>query len=103
MKEDGIDHREIEETFLIRTPSYRVLIDHEGIAHIRIIRRVNFRTILQVFKEVHNELKKKPDTQPHIVIHLSRSLSGEMSDNLKDFLDFTISCMECRVELSIVE
>jgi hypothetical protein len=86
-----------------KTSSYRVLIDQEGTGHIRIIRRVNFRTILLVFSEVYLELKKNTGTKPRIVIYLSRSLSTEMSDNMRVFLDFVISCLEGSFELRIVE
>ncbi|MCX6689668.1 MAG: hypothetical protein NTZ39_08290 [Methanoregula sp.] len=86
-----------------KTNSYRVLIDPDGTGHIRIIRRVNFRTILLVFKEVYLELKKNPGTKPCIVIYLSRSLNTEMSDNMRVFLDFVISCLEGSFELCIVE
>jgi len=94
---------EHEDPFFIKTASYRVLIDPDGTGHIRIIKRVNFRTIIQVFRQVYLELRKNPAKKPHIIIYLSRSLSAEMSDNLKDFLDFTVSCMEGSFELSIVE
>lgn len=87
----------------LKTSSYRVLIDPGGIGHIRIIRRVNFRTLLRVFREVYLELKKNSDKCPHIIIYLSRSLSTEMSENVKDFLDFSIACMDGTFELIIVE
>ncbi|MFA4862015.1 hypothetical protein [Methanoregula sp.] len=86
-----------------KTASYRVLIDPDGTSHIRIIRRVNFRTLLLVFKEVYLELKKNPEKKPHIIIYLSKSLSTEMSDNLTNFLDFSGSCVEGTFELRIVE
>jgi hypothetical protein len=71
------------------TGNYRVLIDPEGVGHIRIIRRINFRTFILVFREVYLEIRKNTDRKPHIVIHLSRSLSVEMSGTLKIFLDFS--------------
>lgn len=86
-----------------KTRNYRVLIDPEGTGHIRIIQRVNFRTILLVFKEVYLELKKNSTAKPHIIIYLSRSLSTDMSDKMRDFLDFVSSCLEGSFELRIVE
>lgn len=91
------------EPFFLKTANYRVLIDRDGTGHIRIIRRVNFRTILKVFREVYLEQRKRPDLQPHITIYLSRSLSSEMSENLKDFLDFAVSCMDGTFELIIID
>lgn len=94
---------ESADPYFRKTSSYRVLIDPEGICHIRIIRRVNFRTILLLFKEVYLEQKTNSSVKPHIIIHLSRSLSTEMSDNMRDFLDFVSSCLEGSFELRIVE
>lgn len=85
-----------------KTGSYRVLIDAEGTGHIRIIRRVNFRTLLHIFRDVYLELKKN-SARPHIVIYLSNSLNEEMSENLRDFLDFVVSCLEGSFEIRIVE
>lgn len=92
-----------KDLLFLKTASCRVLIDDDGVGHIRIIKRVNFRTILQIFREVYLEVRKTPDTKPRIVIYLSRSLLDEMSDNLKDFLDFAVSCMDGTFELEIVE
>jgi hypothetical protein len=92
-----------KDPLFLKTASYRVLIDDDGVGHIRITKRVNFRTILQLFREVYLELRKRSDTRPRVVIYLSPSLSDEMSDNLKDFLDFAVSCMDGTFELAIVE
>lgn len=86
----------------LKTGSYRILIDTEGTGHIRIIRRVNFRTLLHVFRDVYLEVKKN-SARPHIIIYLSNSLNAEMSENLRDFLDFVVSCLEGSFEIRIVE
>ena len=78
------------------------MIDPEGTGQIRIIRRVNLRTIVLVVKELFRELRKNPDKVPHSIIHLSQSLSHDMSDNLKSFPDFSLACMEGTFELRIV-
>ncbi|MCK9305935.1 MAG: hypothetical protein PHT97_08400 [Methanoculleus sp.] len=78
------------------------MIDSEGTGHIRIIRRVNFRTVLVIFRDLYLELKKSAE-KPHIIVYVSPSLSSEMSENMKDFLDFTVACMEGRFELAIIE
>lgn len=88
--------------FFRKTPNYRVLIDSEGIGHIRIIKRVNFRTVLAIFRDLYLELKKKT-ARPHIIVYVSPSLSSEMSENMRDFLDFAAACMEGRFELTILE
>ena len=91
------------EAFFIRTSSYRVDLDPAGTARIRIVRRVKFRTFLQVFGQVYLELRKEPGVHPHIVIYVSPSISDELSGNLKDFLDFAVSCLEGTFELCVIE
>jgi len=86
-----------------KTQNYRVLIDSEGVGHIRIIKRVNFRTILVVFKDLYLELKKNEVYSPHIIIYVSQSLCDEMSENMHGFLDFAVSCMDGTFEIRVIE
>jgi hypothetical protein len=92
-----------EDPFFRKTENYRVLIDTEGIGHIRIIKRINFRTLLVIVKDLYLELRKNPEKKPHIVIYISRSLCSEMSDNMDNFLDFAVSCVEGSFELNVIE
>ncbi|MCC4771673.1 hypothetical protein FXV91_16330 [Methanosarcina sp. DH2] len=41
--------------------SYRIMIDSEGTGHIRIIRRINLKTLIEIFKDLYLELKPDPD------------------------------------------
>jgi hypothetical protein len=99
---DTAQDMQSEDPFFRKTPSYRVLIDSEGTGHIRITRRVNFRTVLIIFRDLYLELKKNREN-PHIIVYVSPSLSSEMSENMRDFLDFAATCMEGRFELTILE
>lgn len=92
-----------EDGYFRNTGSYRIQIDTEGKGHIRIIKRVNFRTILIIIRDLYLELKKNPDRQPHIIIYISPSLSSEMSLHMRDFLDFASSCIDGDFELAIIE
>jgi hypothetical protein len=87
---------------LKQNKSYRTMIDPEGTGHIRIIRRINLKTLIEVFKDLYLELKKNPGKKPHITIYVSRSIYEEMSDNMKHFHDFTASCMDGTFDLIIV-
>ncbi len=86
-----------------KTGNYRVLIDPEGVGHIRIVRRINIRTFILVFWDVYRELEKNPDRKPQIIIYLSRSLSVEMSETLRIFLDFSIDTTGGIFELRTIE
>jgi hypothetical protein len=89
--------------FFRKADTYRVMIDADGIGHIRIIKRMNFRMVLTLFKELYLEVRKSSDNNPHIIIHVSPSLYGEMSENLKEFLLFCSACLNGTFELSVVE
>lgn len=94
---------ETQSGFFRKAETYRIMIDPEGVGHIRIIKRMNFRTVLALFKELYLELRKRPEGRPYIIIHVSRSLSDEMSENLKAFLMFCSTCLDGTFELSVVE
>jgi phosphopantetheine adenylyltransferase len=94
---------EEQSVFFRKTETYRIIIDAHGVGHIRIIKRMNFRTILNLFKELYLEIRKDPTKKPHIVIHLSQSLCDEMSDNLREFLLFCSTCLDGKFELAVVE
>lgn len=87
---------------LKQTKSYRTMIDSEGIGHIRIIRRINLKTLIEIFKDLYLELKKDHGKKPHITIYVSRSIFEEMSDNMKHFHDFVVSCMDGTFDLIII-
>jgi len=78
------------------------MIDSEGAGHIRIIRRINLKTLIEIFKDIYLELKKNPNKKPHIIIYVSRSVYEEMSDNMKHFHDFVVSCMDGTFDLIII-
>ena len=52
---------ELSDQNLKQNKSYRTMIDSEGVGHIRIIRRINLKTLIEVFKGLYLELKKNPE------------------------------------------
>ena len=92
-----------QSVFFRKTETYRIMIDAQGVGHIRIIKRMNFRTVLNLFKELYIEIRKDPGKNPHIVIHVSQSLCDEMSENIREFLLFCSTCLDGTFELSVVE
>lgn len=87
---------------LKQNKSYRTMIDSEGAGHIRIIRRINLKTLIEIFKELYLELKKNPAKKPHITIYVSHSIYEEMSDNMKHFHEFAVSCMDGTFDLIVI-
>jgi hypothetical protein len=59
---------------------------------IRILKRINFATLVAVFEELHGEIKKRITEIP-----------GKMSINAKEFLGFCQSCMGIKFELVLIE
>ncbi len=93
---------EFSDRNLKQNKSYRIMIDSEGAGHIRIIRRINLKTLIEIFRELYLELKKNPDKRPHITIYVSNSIYEEMSDNMKHFHEFAVSCMDGTFDLTII-
>ena len=92
--------------FVRKTNSFRIWVDEAGVGQIRILKRINFTTLVAIFEELHGEIKKKISSNPgkvHIIFYISRSLYDEMSVNAKEFLGFCQSCMGIKFELVLIE
>ncbi len=93
-----------EHGFIRKTNNFRIWVDEAGVGQIRILKRINFTTLVAIFEELHGEIKKKlTDNTPHIIFYISRSLYEEMSLNAKEFLGFCQSCMGIKFELVLIE
>jgi hypothetical protein len=92
--------------FVRKTARYRIWVDETGIGRIRILKRINFKTLVALFEELHGEIKKRISGNPgkvHIIFYISKSLYDEMSVNAKEFLGFCQSCMGIKFELVLIE
>ncbi len=90
-------------SFYRKSGNYRMWIDESGVGRIRILKRINFKTLVRIFEELHAEIKKKNPLVVHIIFYISRSLYDEMSVNAKEFLDFCQSCMGVKFELFLIQ
>jgi len=92
--------------FVRKTASFRILVDEAGVGQIRILKRINFTTLVAIFEELHIEIKKKISSNPgkfHIIFYISKSLYDEMSVNAKEFLGFCQSCMGIKFDLVLIK
>ncbi|MDO9098428.1 MAG: hypothetical protein Q7U60_09940 [Candidatus Methanoperedens sp.] len=92
--------------FVRKTANYRVWVDETGVGRIRVLKRLNFKTLVALFEELHGEIKKRMSENPgkvHIVFYISKSLHDEMSVNAKEFLGFCQTCMGIKFELVLME
>jgi len=96
-----------ERDVLVRkTANYRIWIDETGVGRIRVLKRINFKTLIFLFEELHGEIKKRIADNPgkvHIIFYISKSLYDEMSINAKEFLGFCQSCMGIKFELVLMQ
>ncbi len=94
------------EVFVRKTASYRIWVDEAGVGRIRILRRINFKALANLFEELHGEIKKRITGNPgkvHIIFYISKSLYDEMSINAKEFLGFCQSCMGIKFDLVLMK
>ena len=92
--------------FVRKTNNFRIWVDEAGVGQIRILKRINFTTLVAIFEELHSEIKKRISSNPgkiHIIFYISKSLYDEMSANAKEFLGFCQSCMGITFELVLIE
>jgi len=76
------------------------------VGRIRVLKRINFKTLVALFEELHGEIKKRiagNSGKVHIVFYISKSLYNDMSINAKEFLGFCQSCMGIKFELVLIE
>jgi len=85
-----------------KNTSYRVWIDEKGIAHIRLVKRINFKTLISLCRESYLAIDKKTGIHPQVIIYIPRSLYDEMSENVSEFVKFCRSCTDATFELSII-
>ena len=94
------------EVLVRKTANYRIWVDETSVGRIRILKRINFKTLVALFEELHGEIRKRLSGNPgkvHIVFYISKSLYEEMSVNAKEFLGFCQSCMGIKFELVLIE
>jgi len=95
-----------EHGFVRKTNNFRIWVDEAGVGQIRILKRINFTTLVAIFEELHSEIKKRQKDNAgkvHIIFYISKSLYDEMSVNAKEFLGFCQSCMGITFELVLIE
>ncbi|MCZ7358156.1 MAG: hypothetical protein O8C65_14645 [Candidatus Methanoperedens sp.] len=94
------------DVFVRKSANYRIWVDETGVGRIRILKRINFKTLVSLFEELHGEIKKRIAGNPgkvQIIFYISKSLYDEMSVNAKEFLGFCQSCMGIKFDLVLIE
>lgn len=87
------------EEVVISTSQYRAWIDNQNSGHIRVLKRINFITILSVIRKIAETQQKKSDKPRVIFIYIPESLKVICSDNLLSFIGFIESCSDITITL----
>lgn len=82
---------------------YRAWIEASGDGGIRILRRMKFKALVWLFKDIITELRKGSSHKARITFYIPRSLNEEMSGNAREFIGFCKACMDLDIELVIME
>lgn len=83
--------------------NYRASVDGTGTGSVRVLKRVNFKALVHIFKEMLAETRKVNPGKARIIFYISPSLNEEMSDNAKEFLEFCKDCLGVDFEMVILE
>ena len=92
-----VQHSEI----LFHTDQYRVWIDRDNIGRIKIIRRINLATLINIIRQITVVQLKETGKSGDVCIYYPASLKTICSDNLLSFIEFCKSC--CDMNISIIE
>ena len=83
-----------EDAFYRKSGNYRIWVDESGVGRIRILKRINFTTLVSLFEELHAEIKNRIAGNPgkvHIVFYISKSLYCPVNFQESDKVGITLS------------
>lgn len=86
-----------------KSDNCRIWVDGAGTGSVRILRRINFRVFIGVFKEMLAEIRKTNPEKVRIIIYIAPSINDDLSDNVKEFIEFCRDCIEVDFEVVILE
>ncbi|MCX9015198.1 MAG: hypothetical protein OIN89_10510 [Candidatus Methanoperedens sp.] len=82
----------------------RIWINDEGVCHIRVLKRINFKALTDVLEKGITESRRYNKTdRTEIRFYISKSLYNEMSRNSKEVVEFCQNCMNIQFELILIE
>lgn len=82
--------------------NFRAWIEASGDGGIRVLRRMKFKDLIIVFRDILPKLNKGPSNKAHVTFYISRSLNGKMSDNMIEFFEFCEACMDLELQVVVM-
>jgi hypothetical protein len=86
---------------LYQSEQVRVWMDEERIGHIRIIRRVNFSTLIKLINTLTEVVEQESTGTRQVRIYIPASLKSIDSENLRALMEFAENC--CNIRITLVE
>jgi hypothetical protein len=91
----------LTEGVVLLSDRYRAWIDTRNTGHIRVIKRINFSTIITVVQKMVEIQRDKSGESGLIQIYIPNSLRTIHSENLRSFISFTNGC--CNISIKVIE
>lgn len=93
------DHPGDKTGIVYQSEQLRAWIDEKNRGHIRVIRRLNFSSLIMVIRMIVEGQEKKGRRK--VQIYIPTSLKAIDSDNLRAFIEFADSC--CNIHIDLIE
>lgn len=81
----------------IRSDRFRAWVDDKNTGHIKILKRVNFVTLITILKQIVLSQKYNNLTLSEIRVYIPGSLKTICSDNLRSVIEFTDCCCDLKI------
>lgn len=82
---------------VIRSERYRAWVDEQNTGHIKILRRINFVTLITILRQI-TMMQRAGDQAPGgIRIYIPGSLQTIYSENLRSVIEFTEFCFNLKI------
>jgi hypothetical protein len=85
----------------LKTDQYRVWIDQDNIGRIKILRRINFVTLIGIIKQIAEIQQRNTGKAGDLCIYIPSSLKSICSENLLSFIEFSKTC--CDMNILVIE
>jgi hypothetical protein len=82
---------------IIRSERYRAWIDDHNTGHVKILRRINFVTLVTILRHITTMQKKGEKSPRNIRIYIPGSLQTIYSDNLRSVIEFAEFCFNLKI------
>ena len=91
----------MQQSGILQSDRYRAWVDQDNIGRIKILRRVNFVTLITIIRQISEIQLSNTGFSKEIRIYIPASLRAICSENLRSFAEFTRVC--CNTRITVIE